>query len=67
MKTIILAITALVIAAAPWARAQEEPSPTPAASPVADNGLVFVGSGFQGAFLGGMLVFQPSSTVRLAM
>ena len=33
MKTIILALTALVIAA-PWARAQEE-SPTPAASPEA--------------------------------
>jgi hypothetical protein len=35
MKTIILAITALVIAAAPLARAQEESSPTPAASPEA--------------------------------
>ena len=34
MKTLILAITALVIAAAPLARAQEE-SPTPAASPEA--------------------------------
>lgn len=35
MKTIIFAITALVIAAVPMARAQEESSPTPAASPEA--------------------------------
>lgn len=35
MKTIILAITALFIAVVPLARAQEESSPTPAASPEA--------------------------------